>query len=80
MTCVLHVIAVYWRYFLDKLTGKHVFLLDEWLKIKKHKHFSKNEKKFIRNKVSIEKATYTQVASIYKNPISPSTVYRLIKN
>lgn len=80
MTCSMHVITVCRRYYLDKLTGKHVFLLDEWLKIKKHKHFSKKEKKFIRNKVCIEKATYTQVASIYKNRISPSMVYRLIKN
>ena len=80
MICDLHVVAVYRRYYLDKLTGKHVFLLDDWLKIKMHEHFSKKEKKFIRSKVCKEKATYSQVASIYNNRISPSTVYRLIKN
>ena len=32
ITCGLQVVTVYRRYYLDKLTGKHVFLLGDWLR------------------------------------------------
>ena len=68
------------RYYLDKETGKRVFLLDLWLKVKKYQHITKADKWFIRNQISKQKATYTQVANCYNNMISITTIHRLVKS
>lgn len=80
MICDFHAVSVIRRYYLDNETGKHVFLLDEWLEIEKYKHIAKKDKDFIKKEVYKQKATYTEVASVYDNCISPCTVHRLIKN
>lgn len=79
MLCNFHWVEIIRRYYLDTLTGKHVFLLDENLKMEKHEHIARKDKEFIKRKVYKQKATYPQVASVYDNCISPCTVYRLIK-
>lgn len=78
--CDFHVVSLIRRYYLDLVTGKHIFLLDEWLEIEKYKHIARKDREFIKKEVYKQKATYTEVASVYENCISPSTVHRLIKN
>ena len=67
------------RCYFDNWNQEYVYLLDEWLGIKKHQHISSNE---IENmcKMVIKKMTFNQVMDCYWNCISINTIYRLIKN
>ena len=67
------------RCYFDNWNQEYVYLLDEWLGIKKHQHIPSNE---IENmcKMVIKKMTFNQVMDCYWNCISINTIYRLIKN
>ena len=43
MLCNFHWVEITRRYYLDTLTGKHIFLLDENLKIEKHEHIARKD-------------------------------------
>ena len=67
------------RCYFDNWNQEYVYLLDEWLGIKKHQHIPSKE---IENmcKMVIKKMTFNQVKDNYWNCISINTIYRLIKN
>ena len=67
------------RCYFDNWNQEYVYLLDEWLGIKKHQHIPSKE---IENmcKMVINKMTFNQVKQCYQNSISINTIYRLIKN
>ena len=67
------------RCYWDSKTNQYVYLLDEWLGIKKHQHIPTKE---IENmcKMVINKMTFNQVSFCYGNCIPLNTVYRSIKN
>ena len=67
------------RCYWDNDTKQYVYLLDEWLGIKKHQHIPTAE---VENmcKMVINKMTFNQVKQCYQNSISINTIYRLIKN
>ena len=67
------------RCYWDNDTKQYVYLLDEWLGIKKHQHIPTAE---VENmcKMVINKMTFNQVKQCYQSSISINTIYRLIKN
>ena len=67
------------RCYWDNKDNQYVYLLDEWLGIKKHQHIPSSE---IENmfKMVVNKMTFNQVQQCYENSISINTIYRLIKN
>ena len=75
-----HKELIFRRYYKDLWTGKNVYLLDRWLKIKSHQHIRKREKRRIYKMVAKKKMTFSQVVEHYENNFSVSTVHRLIKN
>ena len=60
----------YW----DNNTKQYVYLLDEWLGIKKHPHLSTTEAENMC-KMVINKMTFNQVKQCYQSSISINTIY-----
>ena len=71
--------AIKRRYYFDRWTNQYVYLLDDWLGIKKHQHIPTSQ---IENmcQMVINKMTFNQVSFCYGNRIPINTVYRSIKN
>ena len=67
------------RCYWDNDTKQYVYLLYEWLGIKKHQHIPTAEAENMCKTV-INEMTFNQVKQCYQNSISINTIYRLIKN